>query len=133
MANGRNHMVSSIDVGHQGGKFVFERISHKTLGGKVIAFVGFYFSNHVKDTCKTFNRTGMNFQSGQDGFNSGHSVLLIFNGRAPDDAVDLITFLQEQFSQVTPILPGNPGYQSALHPMDPFGRKMDNIDRLSIG
>ena len=31
----------------------------------------------------------------------------IFNGRAPHDTMDFIALFQEEFCEITPILPGN--------------------------
>ena len=36
----------------------------------------------------------------------------------PPDAVDLIAFREQEFSQIRPILPGDPGHERLLHPFN---------------
>jgi len=115
LPNGGKDMMGPVDIGHQSRKFIFERVSDKTLGRQVIAFIGFHLSHDVKDAGKTLNRSRMDIELGKDMLDPRHPVLRVLDGRAPDDPMDLIAFLQKEFGQVTPILSGYAGDQSFFH------------------
>ena len=111
--HGRQQVVGAVDVGVERGEFVVERIADEALRGQVVALVGLHLSHRLMDAGVALERGGMQLDARSDGMNTRQPVLGVLQGHAAHDAVDVVSFLQQQFGEVGAVLAGNPGDQRA--------------------
>ena len=81
----------------------------------MIAFMGFEFSNNVKNRSVAFHRCTVDLNFIQDVANSPHPGPRIFQGHSSDNPMNFITFFEQKFCQVAAILAGDSGNECFFH------------------
>jgi len=112
----RQNMVSAVDIGVKGRKFIVERIAYVTLGGKMVDFIGADGGDPFVNRRKTLERAGQEFDIAQQMLYAIQPVGLILEGYPPDQAIYLVALFQQQFSQIATVLAGDTGDQCLFLP-----------------
>src|SRR5215467_1312569 len=106
-------MMCAVDVCIECRKFVVEGIAHEALGSEVVALVRLHGGNNLEDTCEALNGSGMQNDLVLHRPQSRQPVHRVLQSYPPNQAVDLITFREQEFRQIRSILSGDSRNQSS--------------------
>src|SRR5581483_1041632 len=114
MPQGRDQVVSAVDICVECGKLVVEGIAHEALGSEVITLVRLDCGNHLKETWETLDRAGVQRDPISHHLEPRKAVRGVLQRDAANQPVYLVTFREQQFRKIGSILSGDSGDQSSL-------------------
>lgn len=101
------HVVRAVEIGIDGGEFVFKGIGYEALGREVVTLIRFHTGNDIKEGGVTFHGGAVDGYPVEETVYAPHTGLGVLQGYASDDTVYFISSPQEPFCQITPVLACN--------------------------
>lgn len=101
--------MGAVNIGVDGGKFIFEGVADKALSGQMVTLIGDNLFYHIEDTGVALHGPGMQGNAIQKVSNPPQAMEGVFQGNTPHEAMDFISFGKQQLRQVTSILAGYAG------------------------
>ena len=84
--------MGAVDIGTYCGKFVFKGVTHETLGSEMVNLIRLHFIHDTEYAGKAFQRCSMENELVDYVLYPPESVLGIFDGNSPNNAMNLVPF-----------------------------------------
>ena len=114
MLHGSQQMHRTVDIRVQRGKGVMKGVLNEALGSQMIAFVGLDGGDHLVEAGIAFQGGRVQGDPLENVANSSMAFGRILNGHPAHGAVDLVSFCEQKFREVGPVLTCDAGNECSL-------------------